>query len=201
MNETVECEYVIDTSSLLSLVRYYHPFDKRKILYKFIEERFIQADFILLASTIMEIKRVAQGIILAQYPFLGNKKKGSPPRIVVQKNLDIFDPELHKRIKSNWVNKKQEKRLRQFKREKEFETEYDKYIKGVDCQLILYALKKRKSSCKKEVIVVTEETSQQNDQKLFKKIPQICKIENIKCQTLPSMLQQLNVTLSYAKIL
>ena len=37
MNETVECEYVIDTSSLLSLVRYYHPFDKEKPL-KYIKQ-------------------------------------------------------------------------------------------------------------------------------------------------------------------
>ena len=193
-------KYVIDTSSLLSLVRYYHPFDKDRILYKFIEERFIQSDFILLESVLMEIKNISKGIIIKAYPFLENQQQGSSQRIKAKKNLDILDSNMHERIKSSWVNKKQGKKFKQDKTEEEFEGEYAKYIKGADCQLILYAKENSQGNLfPGKFIVVTEETPRYNDGKLFKKIPLICKPERIECQTLPDMLQQLSFTVNYQK--
>ena len=43
---------------------------------------------------------------------------------------------------------------------------------------------------KDKYIIVTEETPTNNDNKLFKKIPTICKMQNIKCISLVELLKE-----------
>lgn len=41
-----------------------------------------------------------------------------------------------------------------------------------------------------EITVVTEETSSSNDNKLFKKIPEMCSAVDIKCMKLPELIKK-----------
>lgn len=55
---------VIDTSSLLSLVRYYLPNDKNKILYKFVEKKLIDGQLLVLDGVLKESSFVSKKIPL-----------------------------------------------------------------------------------------------------------------------------------------
>ncbi len=61
---------LIDTSSLLSLVRYYLPFDKKGILFEVIKSKFISGEIILLDAVYQECKFVSLGAILKKLDYL-----------------------------------------------------------------------------------------------------------------------------------
>jgi len=62
--------YLIDTNSLLSLVKYYLAFDNQNKLYSFVEEQFKSGTFILLKAVFNECKTLRQGLILDNLQFL-----------------------------------------------------------------------------------------------------------------------------------
>lgn len=64
---------VIDTSSLLSLVRYYLPFDKKGILFGAIKDKFLSGELVLLDSFLEECKFVSQKVVLKKLEYLGDK--------------------------------------------------------------------------------------------------------------------------------
>jgi len=51
---------VIDTSSLLSLVRYYLPFDKNGVLFGLIKSKFASGEIIMLDAVYEESKFIGQ---------------------------------------------------------------------------------------------------------------------------------------------
>ena len=55
--------YVIDTSSLLSFIKYYQPFDTNNQLTKYLQDCFRDGTLILLEAVQNECKRVSGGII------------------------------------------------------------------------------------------------------------------------------------------
>lgn len=56
-------------------------------------------------------------------------------------------------------------------------------MKGPDFDIINYAMKDKDNR-----VIVTEESKVPNDNKVFKKIPMICEIEEIECIKLPQLL-------------
>jgi hypothetical protein len=65
---------VIDTSSLISLVRYYLPFDKNNILYDLIRSKIETGEIIIIDKVYEESKYTAKGIVLAKLDYLKDKK-------------------------------------------------------------------------------------------------------------------------------
>lgn len=65
---------VIDTSSLMALVRYYIPFDKDDSLKNFFKEKVVSKEIIIIDKVAIEAKRNAKGIITKSLEFLENKK-------------------------------------------------------------------------------------------------------------------------------
>lgn len=65
---------VIDTSSLLSLVRYYLPFDNQNILYNFIKSKVENKEIIILDKVYEESKFQSKSIIVDKLDFIGDKK-------------------------------------------------------------------------------------------------------------------------------
>ena len=65
---------VIDTSSLLSLVRYYLPFDKDLVLYNFFKSRVESGEIVILDKVYEECKYTAKGIVIETITYLENKK-------------------------------------------------------------------------------------------------------------------------------
>lgn len=50
-------DYYFDTSSLVALARYYHPFDKENHLYDYVEAKFLGKELVILDVILNETKR------------------------------------------------------------------------------------------------------------------------------------------------
>jgi hypothetical protein len=65
---------VIDTSSLVSLVRYFLPFDKEGKLKAFLEENILSGNIIVLEQVAEECKRQGKGQVIEAFPFIAKPK-------------------------------------------------------------------------------------------------------------------------------
>ena len=61
---------VIDTSSLLSLVRYYLAFDNGRVLFNTIKSKFESGEIVLIDKVFEECKYVAKGIVISALYYL-----------------------------------------------------------------------------------------------------------------------------------
>jgi hypothetical protein len=68
----------------------------------------------------------------------------------------------------------------------EFEILKTSHLKDADMKLVLLALN---FNTEEDVYIVTEETSESNDNKLFVKIPAMCRELGLKCITLPALIK------------
>lgn len=64
---------VIDTNSLLSLVRYYLPFDKKGVLSQFIQSKIEIGDIMIIDKVLEECTYNSKGLVLAKLPYLTDK--------------------------------------------------------------------------------------------------------------------------------
>ena len=170
-------KYLFDACSLISLVRYYLPFDSDNKLKDFICKGFEYKEFLMLKEVKDECDKVAGGLIFKELPQLKNIKSTNFNEIITDK--------IHKLIDNNFiVFKTQIDKLGEFKNI-EYEAQRQKFIESADFKLIHCAM-----TNKDKYIIVTEETPTNNDNKLFKKIPTICKMQNIKCISLVELLKE-----------
>lgn len=65
---------VLDTSSLLSLVRYYIPFDNEQVLFDFVKSKLFVGDVILIDKVLDECKYISRKIILKKLVFLKDEQ-------------------------------------------------------------------------------------------------------------------------------
>lgn len=175
---------IIDTSSLLSLVRYYLPFDDRTKLFDFIKSEFEKGDLIIIDEVYQESQYIAKGMVLDSLDYLKDKDFKKQHKLPL-KTKDLIPPSPRKfyNLLDNNFTTKYANRLN----DAEFEERKKEYLKTADARMIILALTKK--SNKEEVAIITEETENGNDVKAFKKIPAICRILNIKVMTLPELLQ------------
>lgn len=167
-------KYLFDACSLISLVRYYLPFDSDNKLKDFICKGFEYKEFLMLKEVKNECDKVAGGLIFKELPQLKNIKSTNFNEIITDK--------IHKLIDNNFI-------VSQSKidglESGEYESQKHDFINGADFKLIHCAM-----TNKDKYIIVTEETPTNNDNKLFKKIPTICKMQNIKCISLVELLKE-----------
>lgn len=179
---------VIDTNSLLSLVRYYLPFDKKQKLLSFIQNKIAQGEVIIIDKVFDECLVVAQKLIVAYLPFLTNKQFQKEVGLPYKTGLLIApSPQKFLRmVDNNFVNTiiKKSRRLT----EVEYERQKEIFLNDADVKMIILCLHLMNEG--EEVMLVTEETEISNDHKLFKKIPAICKELNVSALTLPMFLQK-----------
>ena len=177
---------IIDTNSLLSLVRYYLPFDKDKILYNFIKNKVQSGEIIIIDKVHQQCSFISKGIILKELDFLDDKDFKKASKIPYNTELTIA-PNTKKffhLLNSVFVNSvvKKAKNIT----EVEFETLKTSHLKDADMKLVLLALN---FNTEEDVYIVTEETSESNDNKLFVKIPAMCRELGLKCITLPALIK------------
>ena len=166
---------VIDTSSLVSLVRYFLPFDKDGKLKGFLEEMILAGKIIILEQVVEECKLQGKGQVIEAFPFLAKAKyKTSIAKQKVNKAI-------YNLIDNNFINSSVRARLP----EAEYQYERDKFMASADFAIMLYAYSIKD---KENVVIVTEETGYSNDGKPFKKIPAICGIVGVKTQNFPTFL-------------
>ena len=175
---------VIDTSSLMSLVRYYLPFDQSNILYQFIQQKIEDGELIIIDKVYTECEYNSKGAILNSLTFLKDKEFLKSFKVpyktdsLIVPNTKMFFHQLN----SEFVNNTMRKKLTDV----EFESEKTRFLESADLKQVILALNIQKSG--EEVILVTEETESSNDNKTFKKIPAIAKVLNIETMTLPMLI-------------
>ena len=64
---------VIDTNSLLSLVRYYLPFDKKGVLFQFFKKKIEIGEIIIIDKVLQECTYNSKGIILTTLDYINDK--------------------------------------------------------------------------------------------------------------------------------
>lgn len=175
---------IIDTSSLLSLVRYYLPFDKKTKLFDFIKTEFENGNLILIDAVYLECEYTSKGIVLKSLDYLLEKEFQKDNKLPV-KTKDLIPPSTKKFY--NLLNDNFRTPLSRRLNEAEFEERKKEFLETADARMIILALIKK--SEKEDVAIITEESEIGNDQKAFKKIPAICKILDINVLTLPELLE------------
>lgn len=180
---------IIDTSSLHALVRYYLPFDKNSELEKFVMQEMLDGRLIIIDKVLEECQFLSQGEILKGLSFLSDKdfmKQANLPY-----NTDALVPSAPRRFE-NLMNEQfaiqiQKKKLNKLM----FENMKDDFYNSADLKQVMLCYNSNSQSSIEKYMIVTEETATNNDNKLFKKIPAICDILNIKTVPLPKLLNEL----------
>lgn len=176
---------IIDTNSLLSLVRYYLPFDNENLLFNFIKDKIENGEIIIIDKVYEQCTYNSKGLVLKELSFLTDKaflKKSKTPH----KTDTLLAPSPAKflrMVENQFVVAVQRKKITDV----EFEVSKNKHLEDADTKQIILCLNLMQSES--EVYLVTEETAESNDNKLFKKIPAMCNELNIKCITLPQLLK------------
>jgi len=167
---------LIDTSSLLSLVRYYLPFDKNKILFNFFQNKIETKDILILDKVFEECEYISKGLVVKKLEYLKDKKN-------VIKTTDILpNQKFFNQLENQFINGAIKNKLTDV----EFENRKNDFLDSADAKLLLYSLLNKND----EIVIVSEETEASNDNKSFKKLPAICKILGINVLTLPELLDR-----------
>ncbi len=167
---------LIDTSSLLSLVRYYLPFDKNKILFNFIRTKIENKDILVLDKVFEECEYTSKGLVIKELEYLKDKKN-------IIKTIDILpNQKFFNQLENQFINRSIKNKLTDV----EFENRKNDFLDSADAKLLLYSLLNKND----EIVIVSEETEASNDNKSFKKLPAICKILEIDVLTLPELLDR-----------
>ena len=175
---------IIDTSSLLSLVRYYLPFDKNTKLFDFVKSEFESGNLILIDAVYQECEYTTQGLVFKSLKYLKEKQFRKAYKLPVKTN-DLLPPSTRKFY--NLLNDNFRTPLSRRLNDAEFEERKKEFLETADARMIILALIKK--SEKEDVAIITEESEAGNDHKAFKKIPAICKILDIEVMTLPELLE------------
>jgi len=180
---------VIDTSSLLSLVRYYLPFDKQKILFEIVKSKIAKGEILVIDKIIDECEYTSKGIVLETLSFLTDKDFNKTHKLPLNTEF-ILPPALakfYRMVDNNFVVTVQRKRLN--------ETQYDSlkndFMNSADMKMILTTLKLKSENQIEEIYLVTEETEASNDNKVFKKIPAICSQLNLQTINIQQLIDKL----------
>jgi hypothetical protein len=171
--------FLIDTSSFSILVRYYAPFDKSGSLKNLFKEKIILGEIILIDKVVEEASFVSKKIIINTLDYLLDKK--------LQTSTDnlLPYPRFFNMLENEFANHVQNSKLNDI----EFEEEKKRYLNTADVKFILYCLEEKKKLGIDKTVLVTEETSADNDNKPFKKLPQICKMKDIPYCNIVELLQ------------
>lgn len=157
---------IIDTSSLVRMAQSYHPFDSTDALGAFLKKEMENGSLILLDKVIGEIRNVSQGIAYNTFKCLQDKK-------FIHSTTGLIPPQKFYNMLDNTFVNRAYKKIKLQGDEDAYQNEREIYVRGTDCTIIVYALKEKHNIV--PIQILTEESLYQNDGKLFRKIPFICK--------------------------
>ena len=176
-------DYYFDTSSLVALARYYHPFDKTEGLYEFVKNKFMQKEILVLDAILQESRFTSQGCVLNAYPFIEENKD----LIIKTKEMMPFST---KKFDNMLNNNFSVPALVKSTDPEKYSILKQEFLNSGDGKLILTMFNRLHDDKDAEVCVVTEESPYSNDGKGFKKIPALCEIVKARCITLVDYLSQ-----------
>lgn len=178
---------VIDTNSLVSLVRYYLPFDENSVLSGLIKAKIEQGEIIIIDKVFEQCSYQSRGIVIQRLEYLSDKtflKSAGVPR----RTDELLAPapaKFLRQVDNQFANRPMTNKLTDV----EYEVQKNKFLNDADAKMIILCLNLQQQP-NSEVIIVTEETERSNDNKFFKKIPAICKELDIVTLTLPQLLSR-----------
>lgn len=84
---------LVDTSSLVSLARYYHPFDSTDALCEFLSSEIASGNIIVLDKIAEEVQFVSGGMAVETFPYLKDKKRVVSTKDIIpkQKFFNMLD--------------------------------------------------------------------------------------------------------------
>lgn len=178
---------IIDTSSLVRMAQSYHPFDSTDALNAFLQTEMENGGVIILDKVFQEIQFVSQGIAFSTFSCLKDKK-------LIRSTDGLFPPQkFYNMLDNNFVDRSI-KNTKFKDDENSYQDARQSYLEGADCRMIVYAMKENTEI--DPIQILTEESPNQNDGKLFKKIPFICKELNIPTVNVVDYFKQHNDDLS-----
>ena len=190
---------IIDTSSLLSLVRYYLPFDKQSTLSDFIKHKIETNELIVIDAVYEECQHIARGLISQTLPYFGQIKGIKTDNITFPTLAKLL-----RQVDNQFAIGGMKNRLT----DTEYENQKEAFLKSADMRMIIYCLQLQQEMSSasslfsndedNKIVIVTEETPRNNDNKLFHKIPKICEILNIQTMTLPKLLEEYGVDMQFS---
>jgi len=180
---------VIDTSSLLSLVRYYLPFDQNNKLLSLIKREVKNHNIVVIDEVLNECKFVSGKLVVKKLDFLADKEFLKANKIPVNTvNLIPPSPTKFYNLVDNTFITTNAKSLDSA----QFEQQKKEFLDSADARMIIYLLNQKSKNSFENIILVTEETEGSNDMKAFKKLPASCKVLDIDVKTLPELLELYN---------
>ena len=177
---------VIDTNSLLSLVRYYLPFDEHSVLFNFIKTKIQTGEIVVIDKVLEQCRYIAKGLVIEKLDFLADPMfLNSAKQPYNTTTLLAPSPAKFIRMLENqFVVSVQRRKLTDI----EFETLKNDHLNDADIKQIILCM--HFLDAKEDTVLVTEETVDSNDSKLFKKIPAMCRELKIRTMTLPELIKQ-----------
>jgi len=173
--------FIIDTSTWVSLVKYYKPFDNSSVIYDFFKQKVKDGEFILLSEVSTECSFVSKRVVMKELDFITDKK------LITKTTKLLPTKKFYNLLDNQFCNQSQKKLLTSTG----IESLTNEFLKSADAKIILKAIEITKT-LDNQITVVTEETASNNDNKLYKKIPAICKELNIECIGLPELIDIFN---------
>ncbi len=173
-------EYYFDTSSLVALARYYHPFDKEGRLFEFVRSKFQGKEIIVLDAILNETKFTSKGIALKAYPFIEEQKEF----IVDTKELMPYSTKKF----GNMIDKNFAVAALVNNGKVNYSIMKQGFLNSGDGKLILTMYNRLHDDKEAKICIVTEESKTGNDGKIFKKIPALCDFIGVRCITLVEFL-------------
>lgn len=156
---------VADTSSLVAMARYYHPFDTVDSLNAYLLSEIRNGSLVILDKVLTESKYVSQGLAYSSFMCLHEKS--------IAVSTDELTPKraFYNMVDNNFVDRIM-KKMKFADDEVGYLNEREAFLNGTDCSIIIYAMNNGTNI--DPIQILTEENPNQNDGKLFKKIPSIC---------------------------
>lgn len=181
---------VIDTNSLISLVRYYLPFDKKAVLFNFIKSKIEQGEIIIIDKVLVECSYYSQSLVINKLSYLQDKTflKTSKVPFKTDSLIAPSPAKFLRQVDNQFVNTTVRKQRNLT--DVEYENSKNHFLEDADMKQIILCLNLIKDGKGEEIFLVTEETDTGNDNKLFQKIPAICRQLQIQTLTLPELLTQ-----------
>lgn len=174
---------IIDTSSLLSLVRYYLPFDPNDKLFNFVKYEITLGNIIIIDEVLKECGFTSKKLVVRRLEYLTDKDFKKKHKVPL-KTQDLIPPSLKKFY--NMVDNNFRTPHSRVLSDAQFEQRKKEFLESADARMIILGLIEKHA--KNEIAIVTEESETANDNKAFKKIPTICKELEIEVMTLPELL-------------
>ena len=156
---------VVDTSSLVAMARYYRPFDTTNNLDAYLRSEIKDGSLIILDKVLAESRYVSQGLAYLSFSCLRGSK--------VAMSTEGLQPsrKFYNMLDNNFIDKTM-KRMKFADDEVGYQNVREVFLNSADCALIVYSM--ANSTAIDPIRILTEENPNQNDGKLFKKIPSIC---------------------------